>query len=124
MCHADANLLGIIPHACIQIQNMLPNEPNQITEVRCSRFVANELQHVGILHSIDIQSNRANRYAHHRLRMVEELDSFGIQREVIRMLIVEEVYRVRVQLQAKRLEEQYIIAHHILIGKVELVDDY
>lgn len=40
------------------------------------------------------------------------------------MLIVEEVDCVCVQLQAQRLEEQYIIAHHILIGKVEFMDDY
>lgn len=56
--------------------------------------------------------------------MVEELDCFGVQREVVRMLVVEEVYRVRVQLQAEGLQEQYVVSHHIFVGEVKLVDDY
>lgn len=103
---------------------MLPNEPNQITEVRGCGFIPDKLQHVRILHPVHVQRNGAHRDTNHGFRMVEELDCFGVEREVVRMLVVEEVYRVRVQLQTQRLEEQYVVAHHIFVGKVELVDDY
>lgn len=55
--------------------------------------------------------------------MVEELDGLRVQGEVVREFVVEEVDRVWVQLQTERLQEQHIVAHHILVRKVKLVDD-
>lgn len=102
---------------------MLSDEPDQVAKVRCGRFVPYKLEHVRVLNFVHIQRDRANRDPNHRLRMVEELDGLRIEREVVRVFIVEKVYRVRVQFQTERLQEQNIISHHIFVGKVKFMDD-
>lgn len=102
---------------------MLSDEPNKVAEVGSRRFVPYELQHVWILHPIDVQRDRTHRDPYHRLRVIEKFDRFRVKREIIRMFIVEEMYRVRVQLEAKRLEKQNVIPHYVLVREVELVND-
>lgn len=115
--------LRVVAHARVQLQDVLANEPHQIAEVRRRRLVAYELQHAAVVHLVHVQRDRAHRDAHHRLRVVEELDRLRVQRKVIGVLVVEEVNGVRVQLQAERLQEQHVVAHDVLVAEVELVHD-
>lgn len=52
--------------------------------------------------------------------MVEELNSLRVEGEVPKMLIVEEVYGVFVQLEGERLEEGDVVGQHLLIRKIQL----
>lgn len=56
--------------------------------------------------------------------MIEELDGLCVEREIVRVLIVEEMDCVRIQLQAERLQEEHIVTHDILVGEIEFVDNY
>lgn len=53
--------------------------------------------------------------------MIEKLDRLRVQRKVIRVFVVEKVYCVHIQFQTQRLQEQNVIAHHVLIGKIEFM---
>ena len=52
--------------------------------------------------------------------MVEELDGLRVEGEVPKMLIVEKVNGVFVQLEGERLEERDVVGKNLLIGKVQL----
>ena len=65
---------------------MVPDEPDQVGKVRDSGFVDNEPQHGLVLHFVHIQSQGPHGDSHHRLTVVEELDGFRIQREIVGVL--------------------------------------
>lgn len=108
----------------IQLQDVFTDEPDQVAEVRGCGSVADELEHAGVLHAIHVQRNGPDRDAYHRFRMIEELDGLCVQGEIVGVFVVEEVDRVGVQLQAECLQEQDVVAHHVLVREVELVDNY
>lgn len=55
--------------------------------------------------------------------MVEKLDRLSVERKIVCVFVVEKVDCVRVQLQTERLQKENVIAHNVLVGKVELVND-
>ena len=70
----------------INFQDMVPDEPDQVGKVRDSGFVDNEPQHGLVLHFVHIESQGSHGDSHHRLTVVEELDGFRIQREIVGVL--------------------------------------
>ena len=70
----------------INFQDMVPDEPDQVGKVRDSGFVDNEPQHGLVLHFVHIESQGPHGDSHHRLTVVEELDGFRIQREIVGVL--------------------------------------
>lgn len=65
---------------------MIANEPDEVGEVGRGRLVLDELEHGRVLHSVDIQSERAHCNAHHALAVLEELYGFRVQGEVVCVL--------------------------------------
>lgn len=61
--------------------------------------------------------------ADHTLAVVEELDGLRVEGKVPKMLIVEEVYSVFVQLEGESLEERDVVGKNLLIGKIQLEND-
>lgn len=53
--------------------------------------------------------------------MIEELDCFSIEWEVICCLIEEEMNGMRVEFQGQGFEERDVIRHDLFVRKVELV---
>ena len=47
----------------------------------------------------------------------------GVTRRRHSHLVIEEVDRVRVQLQRERLQKGDVVGHHLLVGEVKLVHD-
>ena len=80
------NLLCIVADTCINFQDMVPNEPDQVGKVRDGGFVDNEPQHGLIFHFVNIETQGPHRNSHHRFTVVKELDGFRIQREIVGVL--------------------------------------
>lgn len=80
------NLLSIVANAGVQLQNVVADEPDEVGEVGRGRLVLDELEHGRVLHSVDVESERAHCDAHHALAVLEELDGFRVQGEVVRVL--------------------------------------
>lgn len=80
------NLLRIVPDTSIDFQDVVADEPDKIGKVWHCSFVNDESQHGVILHPVNIEGQGSNRDANHGFTMVEELDGFSVQREVIGML--------------------------------------
>ena len=53
--------------------------------------------------------------------MVKELDRLRVEREVVVVLVIEEVYRVLVETKTQRLQEGDVVCHHLLVTEVKLV---
>lgn len=71
-----------------------------------------------------IQCERSNGDPHHRLWMLEKLDCLSVQREIIGVLVIEEVYRMRGQFEWECFDERDIIRHDFFVAEVELVHNY
>lgn len=52
--------------------------------------------------------------------MVEKLDGLGVEGEVPKVLVVEEMYGVFVELEGESLEERDVICQHLFVGEVKL----
>ena len=55
--------------------------------------------------------------------MIEELDRLRVERKVVRMLVIEKVDRVLVEAKGERLEKGNVVGHHLLVGKIKLMND-
>ena len=80
------NLLCIGADTCINFQDMVPNEPDQVGKVGDGGFVDNEPQHGLIFHFVNIETQGPHRDSHHRFTVVKELDGFRVQREIVGVL--------------------------------------
>lgn len=100
LLQGDRDLLGVVPHAGVELEDVISDEPNEVAEVRSGRFVPDEREHRLVLDPIDVQSHRLHGDSHHALQVVEELEG----------LVVEEVDRVHIQLEAncKSLQKAYM----------------
>lgn len=65
---------------------MVSNEPHQVGEVGGRRPVAYKLQHGLVIDTVDVEGERPHGNPHHGLWVVEELDSLGVEREVVGVL--------------------------------------
>ena len=59
-------------------------------------------------------------YPDHALAVVEELDCLCVEREVVSVLVVEEVDGVLVQPEGERLQEGDVVGHHLLVREIKL----
>lgn len=53
--------------------------------------------------------------------MIEKFNCFGVQGKVICVFVVEEMDRMCVQFQTERFQEQDVVSHNILVGKVKFM---
>ena len=65
---------------------MIPDEPDQIGEVRGSSPVSNELKHGLVIHPVHIESQSPDCNSDHTLRVIEKLDGLRVKGEVIGVL--------------------------------------
>ncbi len=56
--------------------------------------------------------------------MIEELDGLRIEGEIPKMLVVEEVYGVFVELEGEGLEEGDVVGKNLLVREIQLENDY
>ena len=106
-------MVGIVPHAIVDLENVVADEPDQVGEIGSSCLVRDKLQHGLVLHSVHVEGEGPDSNPDHALAMVEELDGLCVQGEVVGVLIVEEVDGVLVQPKRQRLQEGDIICHHL-----------
>ena len=59
---------------------------------------------------VDVECECSDGNAYHTLTVVEKLDSLSVEGEIPKMLIIEEVDGVFVQLEGERLEEGDVIS--------------
>ena len=138
----DALVVRVVPNTVVNLQDVVPDEPDQVGEVRSRRLICHKLKHPEttkgvrskltnqnlsfsplILHLVHVEAERPDRDPHHALAVVEELDGLGVEREVIIVLVIEEVDGVLVEAEAQGLEEGDVVGHHLLVTEVELVHD-
>ena len=74
-----------------------------------------------VLDLVHVEAERSDGDPHHALAVVEELDRLRVEREVVVVLIIEEVYCVLVETKTQRLEEGDVVCHHLLVTEVKLV---
>ncbi len=79
-------LLCVVPDTGVDVQDVVADEPDQVGEVWDGRLVDDEAQHGLLLRAVHVEGEGADGDAHHRLRVVEELDGLRVQREVVRVL--------------------------------------
>ena len=80
------HLLCVTFYACVNVQNVIADEPDQVGEVGYGGLVYDEAEHGVVFNLVDVEGERAHGYPHHALRVVEELDGLGVQGEVIGVL--------------------------------------
>lgn len=55
--------------------------------------------------------------------MIEEFNCLRVQGEIVGVFVVEEMNGVHIQFQTECFQEQDIIAHDVLVGEIEFVDN-
>lgn len=80
------HLLGVVAYTSIHVQDMISDEPDQVGEIWHSRLVNDELQHGLLFRSVHVEGQGSNRDADHALAMVEELDGFRVEGEIVGVL--------------------------------------
>ena len=119
----DALVVCVVPDTVVNLEDVVPDEPDQVGEVGGGRLVRHELQHPLVLNLVHVEAEGPDRYPDHALAVVEELDGLGVEGEVVIMLVIEEVDGVLVQPEAEGLEEGDVVGHDLLVGEVELVNN-
>lgn len=56
--------------------------------------------------------------------MIKKFYRFGIERKIIRMFIIKEMYCVSVQLQTESFQEQDVVTHYVFVGEIKFVNNY
>jgi len=118
-----AFVIGIVPDAVINLQDVVANKPDEVREVRSSRLVGDKLQHSIVLHFVYVKRESPDGYPDHAFAVIEELNGLSIQREIVIVFIVEEVNGVLVEPEGESLEERDVVSHHLLVRKIKLVHD-
>ena len=117
-----AFVIGIVPDAVINLQDVVANKPDEVREVRCSRLVGDKLQHSVVLHFVYVKRESPDGYPDHAFAVIEELNGLSIQREIVIVFIVEEVNGVLVEPEGESLEERNVVSHHLLVRKILMTD--
>ena len=90
-------MVCIVPDTIINLQDVVPDEPDKVREVGSSCFVRDKLDHPLVLHFVNIEGQGPDSDPDHAFTVVKELYSFSVEGKVIVMLIVEEMNSVLVQ---------------------------
>lgn len=89
MFSANRSLLCVVAHACVNVQDVVADEPDEVGEVWHGRLVDDEAEHGVLVHAVHVQGQCAHGDAHHGLGVVEELDRLRVQGKVIGVLQLE-----------------------------------
>lgn len=65
---------------------MVTDEPHQVGEIRCGGPVPDKLQHGLVINTVHVEGKSPDCYPHHGLRVVEELDGFGVEWKIVGVL--------------------------------------
>ena len=84
-------------------------------------MIFDKFQHGRVGNFVDVERQRPHGDSHHRFGMIEELDGFGVKREIVGVLVVEKVNRVLVEFERESFQEGDVISQHFLVGKIEFV---
>ena len=72
---------------------------------------------------VHVECECSNSNTNHTLRVIEKLYGFRVEGKVPEMLVVEEVYRVRVEFERESLQERYVVCQYLLIREVQFQDN-
>lgn len=81
------------------------------------------IQYTQVGYLVHVQGQSPHGDSDHGLRVIEELEGFGVEREVVGHLVEQELQSVWVQLQTQGLEEGDIVGQQLLVGKIKAMDD-
>jgi len=116
-------MIGVSADAGVDFEDVRADEPDEVREVGSSGFINDEFKHGGVVHFVDVEGKSSNCDPDHALAVVEEFDGFCVEREVVGVLVIEEVDGVLVEAKGESFEERDVVSHNLLVGEIEPVDD-
>ena len=78
--------LGVVPHAGVDVEDVVADEPHEVGKVWHGRLVDDELEHGFFVDAVDVEGERPHGDPNHRLRVVEELNRLGVEGKVVGVL--------------------------------------